>query len=102
MRLLGRWPCIRIERIEIKRDQRVYIMGSQLSPDERDALAWRDGFRADGGATPFEQMMEFWAGRLPFTGQIIHREFKRPVTKEWPRCDLMRRIDRPGNAGLDT
>lgn len=81
-RLLGRWPCIKVEEIEILpwniHDKRarsgVFIGGQNLSADERDALAIRDGF--PGG---FPDMMRFWDGRLPFTGVIIHWDFDHPV-----------------------
>ena len=67
-RLLGRWPCVRVEDIVIEAHE-VRIAGQVLSRDERNALAWRDGFR---GKRPWEEMQEYWAGRLPFKGDIIH------------------------------
>jgi predicted transcriptional regulator len=91
MRLLGRWPCTRIEIIEIRADQRVYLAGNILTVDERDLLAWHDGFRDIGKDTPFEQMMEFWRGRLPFSGQVIHWDYNQPVGKDWKGKEEKRR-----------
>ena len=81
MRLLGRWPCVKVEeiRIEERREPHhlfvVWIDGEMLSGDEKNALAWRDGFRGRGQAEAFAEMMEFWAGRLPFRGNIIHWKY---------------------------
>jgi hypothetical protein len=79
----------------------VAINGVRLTPDEADLLAWRDGFRHRTLAKPtdavsvvspvtigcFGLMMEFWRGRLPFHGQIIHWDYKRRrMEKEiWPK-----------------
>jgi hypothetical protein len=52
----------------------VAIDGISLSRDEANSLFYRDGFRDKTGET-FEsiaQAAEFWAGRLPFRGRIIH------------------------------
>lgn len=51
--LFGPFPSITIDDIE-------------LSDDEMDALAKRDGF------PDLWEMMLFWEGRLPFSGDIIH------------------------------
>src|SRR5579859_363218 len=78
--LLMRVPCVKIEEIEIRAHVAAYdlsngdvwtrfvvkIDGNELSPDECEALARRDGFPA------FRDMMQFWDGRLPFRGHIIH------------------------------
>ena len=72
MRLLGRWPCVKVEDIAVTIECRVWIDGNWLAKDECNALAWRDGFRSRGQDQAFAEMMEFWAGRLPFRGQIIH------------------------------
>lgn len=66
MRLLGRWPCVKVEHIEISRDHEVAIDGVWLTVKEREALARRDEFGS------FAEMIEFWKGRLPFTGDVIH------------------------------
>jgi hypothetical protein len=80
MRLLGRWQCVKVEEIAIEerhgRDTAVWIDGIALSHDERNALAWRDGFRGRGKTGAFEEMMEFWKGRLPFAGHVIHWQYK--------------------------
>jgi hypothetical protein len=69
--------CVRVERIDIiaigpGKPARVFVEHERLSRDECDQLAYRDGFRDSGGRGSFAQMMQFWEGRLPFTGQIIH------------------------------
>lgn len=76
-RLLMRVPCVKVEMIEIvempgKRfpdEVDVYLNMQRLDRSEKDALAKRDGF-AD-----LVDMMNFWTGRLPFTGQIVHWDF---------------------------
>jgi hypothetical protein len=65
-RLLMRVPCVKIESIEIGELHDVRIDGLYLAEDEREALARRDGFES------FDEMMNFWKGRLPFRGQILH------------------------------
>lgn len=69
-RLLGRWPCIQVQDIIIAKAEadraNIWIDGHVLAPDEREALARADGFDC------FSDMMEFWKGRLPFAGDIIH------------------------------
>lgn len=72
MRLLGRWPCVKVEPIRITEQHTIIIYGQVLDFEECNALAWRDGFRDSGPAKAFPDMMEFWTGRLPFEGQIIH------------------------------
>jgi hypothetical protein len=68
--LLMRVPCAKVEHIRIRRrPQGVYIEGQLLSADECELLAQRDGF------THFAEMMEFWRGRLPFEGNIIHWKY---------------------------
>lgn len=42
------------------------IDGTTLCPDECDALAKADGFES------IDAFYEFWDGRLPFKGHIIH------------------------------
>ena len=44
----------------------IFVDEVQLSVDECESLARADGF------SDFATMMEFWKGRLPFDGQIIH------------------------------
>jgi len=75
--LLGRYPIIKIESIEIIPDCpcnqhhclkpiRVRISDEELSPDECEKLARLDGFEN------FAEMKAFWKGRLPFKGEITH------------------------------
>ena len=64
--LLKRVRCTKIERIEIDVDQSISIDGIYLSVDEEEALARLDGFR------DFLDFCEFWDGRRPFKGQVIH------------------------------
>lgn len=82
MRLLGAWPCVRVEEITIEGGWEalsgeffgdVKINGSSLLSDEREQLSKRDGFEN------FADMAEFWRGRLPFKGQIIHWDFARRI-----------------------
>jgi len=93
MRLLGRWECVKVEEISIEGGWEahsgeffgaVHIDGNRLDGDELDLLAWRDGFRHPCSGDPkqglgyggcFELMMEFWRGRLPFAGHVIHWKY---------------------------
>jgi len=72
-RLLMRTICVKVESVEIDAcghecncDPFVAIDGVELSESEREAFAKRDGFES------FDEMLDFWAGRLPFRGHIIH------------------------------
>lgn len=74
-RLLGRYPCVKVECIEIddlpeifldKAGPVVRIDGQLLEHDECEQLARRDGFKS------LAEMMDFWRGRLPFEGHILH------------------------------
>ena len=71
--LLMRVRCIAVEEIEIRitpgNGRVIKINGVVLDRTESDALAKRDGFK------DFRDMMAFWDGRLPFSGQIIHWKF---------------------------
>ncbi len=69
--------CVKVEEIQICRNRaplgtsaleccRIFIEGVALSNDESEALAYADGFYS------FTDMMNFWGGRLPFTGDIIY------------------------------
>ena len=80
-RLLGRWPCVKVEAIEIyeRRDGTlgVIIDGQELDPDERNTLAWTDGFRDNGMRGAFAEMATYWLAlhlktSFPFTGHVIH------------------------------
>lgn len=69
--LLMRVPCVKVEEIFIRGqesncDAGIEIDGVELSATEREALARRDGFES------FDAMLDFWEGRLPFKGHVIH------------------------------
>jgi hypothetical protein len=76
--LIGRVECAKVETITIREESSikfddatghlfaVKIDGQKLAADECEQLARRDGFSS------FREMMDFWEGRLPFRGQIIH------------------------------
>jgi hypothetical protein len=75
-------PCVKVEEIEIKdgiffdeKHASVTIDGVNLDRSECELLARRDGFDS------FEQMIQFWRGRLPFRGHIIHWRFERKSAK---------------------
>ena len=70
--LLGRSICVKVEEIHVSAGQQVFIDGVELSLSEKNALAFCDGFRSRGVEDAFDEMMEFWEGRLPFSGNIIH------------------------------
>jgi hypothetical protein len=81
MRLLGRWPVVKIDEIyinarvlsETATHIDIRINGIPLSWDEKNQLAWADGFRpALGRDYALVAMMQFWRGQLPFLGHIIH------------------------------
>jgi hypothetical protein len=71
--LLMRVPCVKVEEIFIKLAPGgvpvIYIDGQPLDGDECESLSIRDGFDS------FADMMQFWEGRLPFRGHIIHWKF---------------------------
>jgi hypothetical protein len=77
-KLLMRARCLAVQRIKISADTvsrregitcNVWIDGIWLTLDERESLAKRDGF------SNFQEMMNFWSGRLPFIGHIIHWKY---------------------------
>lgn len=85
MRLLGRWPIIRVESIEIVATYvqtiplAIWIEDQRLRPDEMNQFLWMDGFRDKGGETyeAIHQAAEFWKDRLeatvgPWRGHVIH------------------------------
>lgn len=79
--LLMRVPCVKVEEIEIVSgcsadarcccSARVIVNGVELTYDECEALAKKDGFPG------FAAMKTFWKGRVPFAGQIIHWKYSR-------------------------
>ena len=83
MALLGRWPCVKVESIRIKRGRaarplKVWIDGVELDNSEVEALFRRDGFR-DTGTPASCQAAQFWKQRLPFKGYIIHWNYNVPA-----------------------
>jgi len=96
-RLLGRFPCVRVETIRITEDHRVFIDDAELTADEKDLLAWRDGFRISETVFAISDpqlpehcgcfellMMQFWRGRLPFEGDIYHWKWSAPPSSPSP------------------
>jgi len=80
-RLLLRAKCTRVQSITVTRDGDVIIDGTPLSADERDLFFWGDGFRPKDSSQSnprgaFRMAMRFWKDQLPFTGHIIHWDFK--------------------------
>jgi hypothetical protein len=76
-KLLMRVPCVKVEEISISLAPEnflddeaecvfVTIDGTVLHRSECETLARRDGFEN------FDEMLEFWDGRLPFHGHIVH------------------------------
>lgn len=66
--------CVKVEDVriwevrgEVPEDNfRIAVDGVGLEKDECQSLARADGFES------FAEMMKFWDGRLPFSGDIIH------------------------------
>lgn len=60
--------CSRVETIKIHAEtsSMVTIDNVPLDYTEREALAYADGF------SDWDEMLQFWEGRLPFKWQIIH------------------------------
>ena len=82
-RLLGRWECVRVEDILVYErgdaTMGVVIEGVELTPDEKNELAWRDGFRSNGKRRAFAEMAAYWLklhaqkeGPFVFEGVVIH------------------------------
>lgn len=72
-RIIPPVECVKVEEIEIvdgaffdENHASVKVDSVELDRSEREALAQRDGFQN------FEEMIQFWRGRLPFSGHIIH------------------------------
>lgn len=86
MRLLGRFECVKVEPIEIYERGSgtfgVVIAGEELTPDEKDALAWRDGFRSynpsETGA--FVEMIRYWVGTKR---KVEINRVNRPTGEPW-------------------
>ncbi len=89
-RLLGRWPCVKVEEIQIREFRlnahfgfQLFIEGLWLDVDERNAFAWRDGFRTRGRKHAFAEMCDYWItlhrnhGTIDFAGQVIHWQYRK-------------------------
>jgi hypothetical protein len=87
MHPLGHWPCVKVENITITAGGVVIVEGQRLTLDEKDALAYRDGFRETGRTRgAFNLMMAYWRKRLKkqaiWKGQIIHWRFDSTLVNE--------------------
>ena len=96
MRLLGRWYCVRVQDIRIKAHRDCFLISIDKQPplliDECKRLAIADGFDS------LQEMMEFWADRLPFNGDLIHWNPDAPAPapkKKQPRKPKRRRSNKP-------
>jgi hypothetical protein len=89
MRLLGRWACRRVEDIEFRVSDTcevsVWVDGQPLDEDQRECLARADGF------SDFAAMMQFWKGRLPFAGDLIHWHYRSDWKTIWASRKRRRR-----------
>jgi hypothetical protein len=104
VKLLGRWPCVRVEPVNIEFVHcglayilQITIAGEVLSNDEAENFAWRDGFRpekfARTGMAALDLMAGFWEqehglsfGSAPFEGTLIHWEFKPGTANAKPKA----------------
>lgn len=89
MRLLGRWPCVRVQEIEIdwlavngRMTLLIALDGEGLDPSEANQLAYRDGFRSRGPEGALNEMHAYWhklhgADAFPFRGHLIHWSYSR-------------------------
>lgn len=96
MRLLGRWPVVRVEPIRILMlggDHHtapalvISIDNNVLTRDEANEFAWRDGFRPVRKCDALIAMGHFWMsvhGKTVFNGHVIHWAW-RPVTDGVPK-----------------
>ena len=105
-RLMKRRRCAKVQLIEIHSNPGFWVVidADKLTFDECDLLAKSDGF------TDFWEMMQFWDGRLPFSGHLIHWESdaesaknpipepkrKRPVTGSPRRANTRRARKKSG------
>lgn len=86
--LLGRFPCTRVQDVRIHSTVAgrldVWIDGELLPVDETEGLARHDGFES------MASMADFWKGRLPFVGDMIHwdpdKERPAPGKKKGQEC----------------
>jgi hypothetical protein len=87
MRLLGRFPCVRVQDIEINWLAKntgmtliIAIDGIDLHPYEAAAMAYNDGFRTRGASDALNEMHDYWHKlhgheAFPFRGKLIHWKF---------------------------
>jgi hypothetical protein len=66
MKIIPDPVCSKVQDITINTNGYIHVDGIELDGDECVELAEHDGFPT------FRSMMEFWEGRLPFRGDIIH------------------------------
>jgi len=88
-RLLGRWPCVKVQDIMIDTHPisghgMVLLDFQELDLDERERLAISDGFEC------FADMLAFWKGRLPFVGDMIHWNPESVPTRSQKGADASR------------
>jgi hypothetical protein len=100
MALLGRWPFVRAEDIRIytRADGTfgVTVNRDELSLEEKNLLAHRDGFRSDW---PFFEMMRFWIdehGHGQDLSRVICKWGSRPLFVEPRLAAGIRGIDFEG------
>lgn len=99
MFLLMRCACLRVEPIVLGKTF-IELNGVKLTRDERDALAWRDGFRPVGSSEQqpgdaFGLMSGFWRESiLPLQASIYHWEY--PPLEFGERATLTDMLHRPG------
>lgn len=85
MKLIAEFRCTAVQDIMISRLGAVAIADTLLSEDEKDLLAWKDGFRPAGStetncAGCFALMLRFWnrhklRKKEWFYGNIIHWKY---------------------------
>lgn len=80
-------PCVKVEIIEIlvRYDPSIWIADMELSPEECELFAHRDGFRGDGNLGAFQAMIDFWQenhGSTVFQGHVIHWDYSKRVLPE--------------------
>lgn len=95
MRLLGRWPCVKVEPVRLKFIKhgisyilQITVDGEALDPREAERLAFADGFRSTG-QTSIAQMSRFWIAEhnvkdelgSAWCGEIVHWDYSRPMEK---------------------
>lgn len=86
MRLIGRFPCVRVQEIQITETPPLGLLrpalvisidGEHLSFAEASEFAYRDGFRTGGRNAALSEMLAHWrslhgAPHFPLHGHLIH------------------------------